>query len=89
MVTMRCYNRVLLTVIVVAAAAAIAGIILLIMNISMPGTIALIAGVMIGAVAGMEWRCREKPVRTVFVHPPKLPIEVVVIPAQSENINIK
>jgi hypothetical protein len=87
MVSVRRYHRFLLTMIAVAAAAAVTGIILLILGISMPGTIALIAGIMVGSVAGMEWRCREKPARTVFVHPPT--IKVVVIPAQGEITNIK
>jgi hypothetical protein len=90
MVSVRRYHRFLLTLIAVSAAAAVTGIILLTLGISMPGTIALIAGIMVGSVAGMEWRCREKPARTVFVHPPTIPaIEVVVIPAQGEITNIK
>ena len=87
MTSVRCYNRFLLAIMAFAAAGFVAGIVLLILNISMPGTIALLAGVMMGTVAGMEWRCREKPNPIIMVQRPPLPpplIEVVVVPAPPE-----
>lgn len=80
MASLRCYHRFLLTVMAIGGAAAVAGIVLLVLGISMPGTIVLIAGIMAGTVAGMEWRCRERPGLLHRLRQP--PIEVVVVTVQ-------
>lgn len=80
MISFRYYNRFILAAALFGAAAAVAGIILLILNITMPGTICLIAGAVIGLIAGMEWRYRERPVPVYIAKPPTA---IVIIPSNA------
>ena len=78
MTSVHCYNRFILTLVFFGLVACITGLALLILNISIPGTICLIAGAVIGLIAAMEWRCRERPVPVIIVKPPEA-ISVVVL----------
>ena len=68
MTSNHCYNRLVLAAVLFGGVATITGIILLSMNHSMPGTICLIVGIVIGLIAGMEWRCRERSIPIFFVN---------------------
>ncbi len=80
MVSVHAYNRIVLAVVALGAIASVSGIILLILGLSMPGTITLIGGIMMGFIAMMEWRCRDKPNSMILVTPPSLK-EVVIVAA--------
>lgn len=70
MTSVRCYYRFVISTAVFGLIVAIAGVILLILNIAMPGTICLIAGAVIGLIAGMEWHCHERPAPVYIVKSP-------------------
>ena len=80
MVSVQAYNRIVLAVVALGAISAVSGIILLIVGLSMPGTITLVGGIMMGFIAMMEWRCRDKPSSVILVTPPPLK-EVVIVAA--------
>jgi hypothetical protein len=80
MTSIRRYHRFIIAAALFGAASAIAGLTLLILNIPMPGTICLIAGAVIGLIAGMEWRCRERPISVYIVKPPTA---IVIIPSNA------
>jgi uncharacterized membrane protein len=82
--TRRCYNRALLAVIVISGVAAAAGIALLITGITTPGILCFLAGVLIGTIAGMEWRCRERSVTWPLQNVNATASPIVVVISKSE-----
>lgn len=80
MTSVRGYHRCIIATALFGAAAAITGIILLILNIAMPGTICLIAGAVIGLIAGMESRYRDRPLPVYNVKPLT---DIVIIPSNA------
>lgn len=80
--SVRCYYRFVISAVVFGLTTAITGLILLILSISMPGTICLITGSVIGLIAGMEWRCRERPIPIYIV---KSPTAIVIIPSNAQT----
>ena len=83
-----CYNRLILATILFGMAFFIAGLTVLILNISIPGTICMIIGIVIILIAGMEWRCRERSIPIFFVNPRPESVAITVQPPP-EKYNIK
>lgn len=85
--TRRYYHRALLAFIIISGAAAAAGIALLIVGITTSGILCFLAGVLIGTIAGMEWRCRERPVAVTTMTSPI--VVVIGEPEPAQPLSIK
>jgi hypothetical protein len=87
--SIRCYNHIVLAAVIFSVTTAITGIVLLSMNHSIPGTICLIVGIVIGLIAGMEWRCRERSTPIFFVNSRPESVSIAVQPPLKTQYKVR